>query len=196
PICTGCDWRYTDMLPGPARLVEVWNGGVWVSESNNERALALWYEWLNQGHRLVATAGTDTHGPAPDGVRPGFNVVYAEEWSEAGILRAIARGHLFLSDGPQLELSAQTASGSQAIMGDRLPAEPATNSARWSGCNPHDTARPVLDGQPFAEQAARTASGQGRAFARGQARRGPLALRGAPGQLRAVTNPLFFSTPQ
>src|SRR5262245_31479375 len=113
PICTGCDWRYTDMLPGPARLVEVWNGGVWVSESNNERALALWYEWLNQGHRLVATAGTDTHGPAPDGVRPGFNVVYAEEWSEAGILRAIARGHLFLSDGPQLELSAQTASGSQ-----------------------------------------------------------------------------------
>ncbi len=23
PDCTGCDWRYIEMMPGPARLVEI-----------------------------------------------------------------------------------------------------------------------------------------------------------------------------
>ena len=129
-------------LPGPARLVEVWNGGDWANvESNNEDALALWYVWLNHGHRLVATAGTDAHGPAPDGVRPGFNVVYAETLSEQGILQAIAQGHVFLSDGPQIEFSALTASGVAAIMGDTLPDEPATISACWNGCGVSDRVR-------------------------------------------------------
>jgi hypothetical protein len=193
PICTGCDWRYSDMMPGPARLLEVWNGGEWTSESNNEDALALWYVWLNQGHRLVATAGTDAHGQAPSGVRPGFNNVYAEVFSESGILRAIAQGHVFLSDGPQLELSAQTANGVTAIMGDILPAERATISARWDGCNPSDLVRLVVNGQPFTEQIAGTQGEQQWGFTPKQARWCLIELREASGRLRAVTNPLFFS---
>ncbi len=42
PACTGCRWDYEDMRPGPARLVEVWNGP-W--SDANEEALALYREW-------------------------------------------------------------------------------------------------------------------------------------------------------
>ena len=61
PDCTGCAWRFGEMMPGNARLVEIWNGP-WHGDSHNEAALALWYDWLNQGLRLAATAGSDTHG--------------------------------------------------------------------------------------------------------------------------------------
>ena len=60
PGCTGCAWRFGDMMPGSARLLEIWNGP-WHGSSNNEQTLALWYDWLNQGLRLAATAGTDVH---------------------------------------------------------------------------------------------------------------------------------------
>ena len=59
------------MMPGDARVVEVWNGP-WGCDSNNEKALTLWYDWLNQGLRLAATAGTDTHGRHAYAARPGF----------------------------------------------------------------------------------------------------------------------------
>jgi hypothetical protein len=193
PICTGCDWRYSDMLPGPARIIEVWNGGAWANdESNNENALALWYVWLNQGHRLVATAGTDAHGPAPDGVRPGFNVVYAEAFSASAILQAVALGHVYLSDGPQLEFSARSTGGVMAIMGDRLPADRATVRAGWRGCSATDIVRLIVDGQPLTEQAAGTHGEWQSELAPGQARWCLLELRASSGHLRAVTNPIFF----
>jgi hypothetical protein len=62
PWCTGCDWRYEEMKPGSGHFVEIWNGP-WGGDSNNEQALALWYSWLNEGYRLVATAGSDAHRP-------------------------------------------------------------------------------------------------------------------------------------
>lgn len=195
PICTGCDWRYQDMLPGSARLIEVWNGGAWDSESNNEHALALWYRWLNQGYRMVATAGTDAHGPPPPGMQPGFNVVFAESLSAAAILRAIAQGHLFLSAGPQLEFSGQTAGGVSGIMGDSLPADSATISARWDGCAANDQVRLVGDGRVLWEQASGERGAQQWDLAVGQARWCVLELRAVTGGLRAVTNPLFIGVP-
>ncbi len=124
PYCTGCRWVYPGMMPGPARLVEVWNES-WVGNDDqnsdkNPEGLALWYEWLNRGLRMVATAGSDVHRPAGYANSPGFNVVYAEELSERGILRAIAQGHLYLSSGPTLDFTARGTSGAQAMMGDVL----------------------------------------------------------------------------
>src|SRR5512133_1190750 len=56
PYCSGCDWRFAEVMPGPARAVEVWNGD-WDSESNNEAGLRLAFDWLNTGRRLALTAG-------------------------------------------------------------------------------------------------------------------------------------------
>ena len=102
PICTGCRWEYDDVMPGDARVVEVWNS-YWDGESNNETALALWYEWLNQGYRLVATVGADNHGTQ---LREfGFSVVYAAALSERAILDGIRHGHLYLSSGPEVSFT-------------------------------------------------------------------------------------------
>jgi hypothetical protein len=190
PICTGCNWGYADMMPGPAGLVEVWNGGDWLGDSNNEQALALYYSWLNQGLRLVATAGTDTHDPSPAGVPVGFNVVYAEDLSAAAILEAIGRGHLYLSDGPTAALSGRGEGEVVAMMGDRLPAGPATIEASWAGCAVGDRARLIVDGQVLVEREA-SAPAPLQWLVAG-ARWCALELRGPGGRLRALTNPIFF----
>ena len=82
----------------------------------------MWYRWLNRGHRMVATAGTDVHGPGQQyqSRSAGFNVVYADQLSEAGILRGVAAGHLYLSAGPTLSFAALHEASGQRMMGDSL----------------------------------------------------------------------------
>ncbi len=131
PICTGCHWDYNDMQPGVARLVEVWNGGGWANESYNELGLAQYYHWLNEGCRLVATAGTDIHGQ-PNTREPfGFSVIFAPHGTPAGLFEGLRAGHIFLSSGPHLEISAQQADGQMAMMGDSMAAKPARIRASW-----------------------------------------------------------------
>ena len=128
PHCTGCRWVYSRMMPGTARLVEVWNGDWFGPEDGprdrNEAALSLWYGWLNEGHRLVATAGTDVHGPERQyrSLHAGFNSVHADQLSEPAILQGVAAGHVCLTSGPSLRFAAHHQSGARGMMGDSLPA--------------------------------------------------------------------------
>jgi hypothetical protein len=190
PFCTGCDWRYADMMPGPARAVEVWNGA-WDGDSGNERSLALWYDWLSQGRRLVATAGTDAHGPEPM-VGAGFNVVYAETLSEAAILRTIGRGHLYLSAGPQVEFSARTPTGDRALMGDALPAGAAELTVGWARCPEDARLQLMADGRPLAEWRPGGNGTRAWSLSAGQARWCLVELRDAQGRMLALTNPIFL----
>jgi hypothetical protein len=120
PACTGCRWEYDDMRPGPARIVEIWNGGPW--SGYNEDGLALYREWLGAGHRLVATAGTDIHGPEGGDGPLGFNHVWAEALTETAVLAGVSAGRNYLSSGPLLILSAQGAGGEAIAMGGEMPA--------------------------------------------------------------------------
>ena len=193
PVCTGCAWRYADMLPGPARAVEVWNGPWDDPESGNERSLALWYDWLNQGHRMVVTAGTDAHSFEP-AARPGFNVVYADALSQAAILGAIRRGHLYLSAGPGLTFTARTPAGDCALMGDALPAGGAEISVGWQGCPGDARLQLVADGRPLAEWRADAGAARSLTVAPGQARWRLVELRDAQGRMLALTNPIFWDS--
>ena len=130
PDCTGCRWDYADMRPGPAGLVEIWNGGVW--SDYNEQGLALYRSWLAAGHRLVATAGTDIHGPFDSGSAIGFNNVQADDLTEAAILAAIKAGRNFLSSGPRLVLTG----ASDEPMGGTVAAGSAV-SAAWQAQDTH-----------------------------------------------------------
>jgi hypothetical protein len=196
PACTGCAWRYADMMPGPARAVEVWNGP-WDGDSGNEDSLALWYDWLNQGLRLVATAGTDAHSFEPT-LEVGFSVIYAEALSRAAILEAIRRGHLYLSAGPKITLGARTADGrdgSRALvpMGDTLPAGAAAELvAGWEGCPSGAWLRLVADGRPLAEWEAAGGGSRTWPIAPGQARWCLVEVRDADGRMVALTNPIFW----
>ena len=202
PHCTGCRWLYPAMMPGPARLVEVWNGE-WVGgerqRDKNEAALRLWYGWLNRGHRMVATAGTDVHGPGQQyqSGSAGFNVVYADQLSEAGILRGVAAGHLYLSAGPTLSFAALHEASGQRIMGDSLTV--ADESPRvslavsWDGVPEAASLRLIADGSPrdtlpIGAAGTREWSVSGNTAARWYV----VEVRARDGAMLALTNPIFF----
>lgn len=198
PYCTGCRWLYTGMMPGTARLVEIWNGpwfgGHPLEHNQNEDGIAIYYRWLNEGHKLVATAGSDAHGPKGYLGGVGNDVVYAAELSTKGILQALAQGHLYLSAGPTLHLTAQNRDGVTAMMGDTLPVTGAqlTVTATWADV-PAATLRLIVNG---AVQERRLVAGQGEQSWT-LPTYGPhwctVELRGADDAMLAVTNPIFFA---
>ncbi len=191
PICTGCQWEYDDLMPGKAAVVEVWNEH-WDSISNNEEAVQLWYQWLNAGHRIYATVGTDIHGAPDAALEFGFNVVYADALAETAILDALKHGHLYLSSGPRLSFTGKSSSGETAMMGETIAGESCQVSVQWEGRREGDRLRLIRDGQVFDERAAATAGEQSWAL---DGRHWYLIeVRNQQGHMRALTNPIFVGT--
>jgi len=192
PYCTGCDWRYSAMMPGNARCVEIGNGD-WGGDSSNEEAVQLWYGWLNAGYRMVATAGTDIHGPiGTDDVHPGFNVVYADEFREAAILQAVTSGHLYVSAGPRLEMTAQNETGASAMMGDTLDGHTLTITVTWRGCQTGDSLHLVVNGQVRQTLTPAPTGEQQWTLSAADCRWCVIEIRTASGLMQAVTNPIFI----
>lgn len=193
PICTGCDWTHSDVQPGPARRVEVWNGE-WQGESQNEEGLALAFDWLNDGHRLVLTAGTDHHGHGLADESLGFNVVWANALTASEILAGIRHGHLYLSSGPVLEFEA-VVGATRLSMGDSLLAPDGSAIqwvARWRQSPTEARVELIVDGGVVGE---RTTGSEGThvwGWTTPGARWGLLSLRAADGSLLALTNPIFL----
>lgn len=150
PWCCGCRWLHEDMMPGNALAVEIWNG-YW--SENNEEALRLFYSWLNQGHRIVATSGTDIHRPPPENVsgHGAVNVVYADDLTEEAIVAGIKAGRSYISAGPELLVSARSESGVEGMLGDTLPVEPVDILIHWEDANQGSLLRLIVDGMPYAE---------------------------------------------
>ncbi len=198
PQCTGCRWMYETMMPGNAPAVEVWNEH-WASPSdNNEDALALAFDWLNQGHRLALTAGTDNHGRSAEQTREpyGFNVVYADELSEREILNAIRAGHLYLSSGPALELTA-SAGDTRAMLGDVLNVNdgaPVRVTAQWNHSPAHAQLALIVDGVPRETCTANENGAQEWQLTGGRERWGLVTLRDENGVMLALTNPIYFDS--
>lgn len=187
PACTGCRWEYTDMMPGNAKLVEIWNGGPW--SDYNEEGLALYRHWLALGHRLLATAGSDIHGPE-GGIGPiGFNHVEADHLTEPAILRAVASGRNFLSSGPRLILTAEAPDGALAGMGDTVPGGSNFHADWQSGAVPLTLTFVDATGDRRSQSIAANATGV--AGLSGAQRFVMAELRDSAGRLNAVTNPIF-----
>ncbi len=201
PFCTGCRWVYPGMRPGPARLVEVWNeswaGNDDQNSNKNPGGLALWYEWLNRGLRMVATAGGDVHHQAGYADSPGFNVVYAEELSEQGILRALVQGHLYLSSGPTLDFTATDADGRQVMMGDLLTLDRQSMSvslaSTWSNAPAGASIRLVADGEVLESLTIEDEGVLGWTISTQQIDWCTLEMRDAGDNMLALTNPIFFA---
>ena len=192
PTCTGCSWRFGEMMPGNAQLVEIWNGP-WNGNSNNEASLALWYDWLNQGLRLVATAGTDSHSANDYDRKPGFNVVFADDLTEAAILAALRAGHLYLSASPQLTFQAHNEHGEKWNIGDTVT-QPVTFSITWANCPANAEIRVIANGRPL-EQRRTDAQGEyAWNMTPDEANWVLVEIRQSHGELLAITNPIFLTT--
>jgi hypothetical protein len=190
PYCTGCAWRFGEMMPGSARLVEIWNGP-WQGDANNEAALALWYDWLNQGLRLVATAGTDTHHTGDYAAGPGFNMIYAEALSEAALLKALRAGHLYLSAGPRVTFQARSESGTTWISGDTIT-QAVTLMVSWDSCPTDARVRLLANGRLLEQRLGGARGEYAWSMAPEQADWVVVEIRGGDGGLLAITNPIFL----
>lgn len=194
PECTGCRWVYETMMPGNARAVEVWNDP-WTSPGdNNEDALALVFGWLNQGYRLALTSGTDNHGRNRMDEPYGFDVVYAQALSEPEILRAVREGHLYLSSGPRLELTA-TVTGQSFMMGDSIQStagQPILVKAKWSDCPSDAEVTLIVDGVSHASTPAQTNGSQTWTLNEAQAHWCLVTMRAADGRMLALTNAIYL----
>ncbi|MGI8422756.1 MAG: CehA/McbA family metallohydrolase [Chloroflexota bacterium] len=112
PWCTGCRWEYGDETLEYADAIEVLNGA-WPRKQNKD-ALALWDRWLNEGYRIPATAGTDSHGFAKQPDLLGFTYVRSGR-SAGSILDAVKRGNGYLSRGPSIEWLPDRPDGEAAV---------------------------------------------------------------------------------
>ena len=136
-------------------------------------------------------AGTDGHDRRRYDKTVPLNVVYARELSAAGVLEAIARGHSYLSSGPELGLEVRLRDGRTATMGDAVAAaDLAEVRVSWRGAPAEARASWVVNG----EEAAHWAGGQGEQLAPRppEARWGVLELRGPDGAMLALSNPIYL----
>lgn len=188
PICTGCRWEFEEMMPGIAPAVEVWNGK-WSPE--NQEGLELYYEWLNAGYKLVMTAGTDNHGHTPDdATNLGFNVVLADDLTEADILDAVRQGRSYLSSGPDIKTIAFSG-GTQAMMGDTLTTQaPVKMMVVWDAVDDGDSVHLISEGEVIQEKNA-TESNRITLTIDNPAKWYVAEIRAKNGDLRAITNPIW-----
>ena len=192
PVCTGCKWLFDRFMPGALDAVEIWNGPWEAVGCHNEVSLQVWYGWLNAGHRLPASAGSDAHGVDAYEARPGFSVIWAGELSADGILDGLRRGHVMLSSGSRLWIEAPLPAGGVAMMGDVVPTVERVIPihVRWAEAPAEAVVRLVVDGDV---RAAWPATSEGVQAVDVVGLRWVIAeLRSAQGHMLALTNPIYL----
>jgi hypothetical protein len=129
------DWSYGHAVVPDT--VEVWNiSRLWQpplpSGSSNDDAIRFWEGFLDAGHRVAATGGSDNHYLATtpvQGVGQPTTWVCAPDASAAGVLAGLRAGHTFVSHQPPahggprlfLEGDADRDGTFEAIAGDVVP---------------------------------------------------------------------------
>jgi hypothetical protein len=135
-------WGYTiDQVPN-VDTIEVWNlpwpaqsdiMGDWNVASNNPQSVKLWESWLDGGHHVAATGGSDSHWRstyAVQGVGEPTTWVYSTDRSVGGILAGIKAGRTFITATPPLlkpamlylEADQDANGGFEAMVGDTVSA--------------------------------------------------------------------------
>lgn len=187
PVCTGCAWTTFDLRPESTTHLEVWNGP-WAGR-HNERALQCWYGLLATGRRVVATAGTDAHGPAYL-VGSGFTCTPITSDPEV-LLDQLRSGMTFLCSSTGLQPTFLAPDGPVAL-GDEGQAGPWEVSLTWTVLPAGSVLTFVVDGERYPE----TLSTEGSLTRRFEVRQWlNLELRNAERDLLALTNPGYAGQP-
>ncbi len=149
-------------------VIEVWNIGVRAyqaplpSYTNNDASTQFWEDWLNRGHKVGATGGSDNHWvtlTAAAGAGQPTTWVFARERSARGVLEGLKAGRTFISHqpplmaGPRVLIEADRDGDGifESIIGDTVPRAAALR-ARVSGA-PGALVRIYSGGADFIETA-------------------------------------------
>ena len=120
PICVGCRLG-VDVDPDELDVLEVWSRGAEEIVAVRH-ALRLFDRLCRQGHRVVAVAGRDWHGPAHEQGTAGRRfpaTVVRSRADRSALLQALRQGACYLSVGPVVDLRLQGATRT-AGLGQRL----------------------------------------------------------------------------
>ena len=119
-------------------------------------------------------------------------MVYAQLFSERGILEALKLGHSYISAGPELILAARSTSGAEAMAGDALSADAATVTVKLNGAHPGDVLSFIVDGEVRAAQAVLESGEVLWTLAARSAHWCTVELRDSLGDMWAISNPIYF----
>ncbi len=127
PSGANLSWQFfADAETDPTLLpdgLEVWTGPF---QPDDEATIEQWDRLLNQGRRIFANGGSDTHGTRNSGgFGPGMptTVVYANSLSRGGVVAALKAGRAFVTrrtpreGGAEVYLSATRPGGQRQIVG-------------------------------------------------------------------------------
>lgn len=159
------DWGYGhEVVPD---TVEVWNISrayqpPFPSGTSNAGAVAFWDRFLDAGHHVAATGGSDNHWvatSAAQGVGQPTTWVYVLEETEAGLLEGLRAGRTTISHqppafgGPRLFLEADADGDGtyESMVGDTV-ADGAPMRVRAEGATPGTFVRIVTTGSVTAEE--------------------------------------------
>jgi hypothetical protein len=199
--CLACLWMfgYTEM-----DAIEVWTGP-WGPD--NDVALETWNGMLVQAARgrrrwLPAIGNSDAHGPDQVIGLP-HNVVLADDLSAAAVIAGLNAGRNWLAESSSVNLTFTAAAGGAAAgIGERLPVaagEQVTATLNVTGV-PDGTVGFVTDeGQALTQTLPGTGTGTVTwrttpavsSYVRAEVRH-PAAGSGLPGNMTAMTNPIFL----
>ncbi|OHB37856.1 MAG: phosphotransferase [Phenylobacterium sp. RIFCSPHIGHO2_01_FULL_70_10] len=205
--CMGCGWRAETHWSRIA-AVEVINGGALAlfqgQAENPLDGVAFWQARLDEGHRLTAIAGSDSHDADRPPGEPGAvgrpaTVVRAPALSQQDILAAVRAGRVFVDvagdSGRTLDLAVRAA-GNSARMGEdlALPAGLRAEFAAEATGRPGDQIEVLVSGaEPY--RLPLSADGPTRFAVTGDGRRGwvRLNLRDSEGRLILIGNPVYLN---
>jgi MYXO-CTERM domain-containing protein len=142
--CIGCEWEHADTPWSSVDAIEIHTGNYDVSIGIfTPRALQLWDQMLDQGHRITAIGGSDDHRAGIDlnafqsPIGSPTTVVLADQLSEAGILAGVAQGRVVVKlrgpDDPFVDLVVTGADGVTGGIGDTVAGSHVSVEARVQG---------------------------------------------------------------
>ncbi|MDP3489607.1 MAG: CehA/McbA family metallohydrolase [Phenylobacterium sp.] len=210
-VCMGCGWQATTDW-SKIHAVEVLNGGAMAAFGGRAESplsgVEFWQDLLNQGYRLTAIAGSDSHDPDRPVETPGAlgrpaTVIHAVSLSQPDLMSGLRAGRVFVDlTHPGLEafdLEASSGGGS-AVMGGRLDAAPGdritfrvmvegASEARIHVVGPDGAAEvlPLPPGTRAVQTFTRRSDGE-RSWVR-------IDLRDPEGALLAMSNPIYLNWP-
>lgn len=99
--------------PLPFDGIELWNGYDLAAPGARDALFLDWLSLLARGRRMTATGGSDAHAlasaPLVGYPRTYVDVPRGAEHASEGVLAALKRGRVFVSNGPLIELSVERA---------------------------------------------------------------------------------------
>jgi hypothetical protein len=129
--CIGCAWDHPDTVWEEVSAIEIHTGPFDVTGLLfTPQAIALWDSHLDDGLRIAAVGGSDDHRAGADTgnlaspIGSPTTLVWAGSLSETALIEGIAAGRTVVKlrgpDDPMVDLTAETADGGIARLGDTV----------------------------------------------------------------------------